>query len=173
MNIVILTNEKNYTYHKKVSSFLKSCLRQMKHDVSLLDINSAKYPHQCLQKLSSLQPDVTVTLDLAGFQFRTEAGENALNMLLTKNLNLVWGNRPEYAPFLSKKVSLSMLFYDVSQDSSFPADAYPNVLFVKAPGMMLPDCKTPEDETHNQNLFELIWKDFLEETLLMATCPPH
>ena len=167
MNIVILTNEKTYSYHKEVSSFLKAQLIQTGHEAFLLDISG--YHYQCLQKLEALKPDIIITLDLSGFQFKTQSGENALNMQLTKNLNLIWGDRPEYAPFLSKKVSLSMLFYDVSEDGSFPAQAYPNALYVKSPGHLLCSIKTPGDETHNRHLFERIWNDFLDETLLASS----
>lgn len=152
VNIVILTNTTRYACHSEVSNTLANYLRVQQHIVSVLDINSSTQDYQYIAEIKASQPDVLITLDLAGFLFRTQAGEIALNMLPTKNLNLIWGNRPEYAPLLSKKLSLSMLFYDVSgKDWQLPA-IYPNLLYYEAFDSI--DC------------FPRIWEAFKAETLL-------
>lgn len=169
MNVAILTNPRQYAYHGEASAFLLNLLTQKGIRTTILDVFSEPYAHRCLAKLNSFQPDILITLDLAGFHFRTQSGENALNMLFTKNLNLIWGNRPEYTAFLQKKISLSMLFYDVSGHSCPLSQYYPNVLYYKAMGALLPSPDTPAEDARNRSVFQNIWKDFLSETLLENT----
>ena len=162
-NIIILTNHNTYPYHKGIATMISSALSNTDYTVQTLDINSTQYPHQCLAKLNSMEPDILITLDLAGFHFRTQSGENALNMLYTKNLNLVWGNRPEYEDYLNKKVSLSMLFYDITGKDYHLSKYYPNVLYYKAhPDFLITqECSSATDTSHFLN----IWKDFLLDIL--------
>ena len=144
--IIILTNKKAYPYHANANSFINSLLNDTSHTVSTLDISAYARDHECLQKIHELAPD------LAGFQFRTQAGEMALNMLPTKNLNLIWGHKPEYAEFLSKKLSLSMLFYDISGTDYRLPNHYPNMLYYKV--------------FESLNAFPQLWDDFTQEVLL-------
>ncbi len=153
--IAILTAPTIYPYHTSISTMLKSTLSDDKYTVSIIDINAYKFDHLCLKDIENIHPDILITLDLSGYGFRTQTGENALNMLYTKNLNLIWGNKPEYAPFLTKKISMSMLFYDVSgRDHHLPTH-YPNMLYYKVVDRLT-------DETSFQN----IWTDFIAQTLL-------
>lgn len=149
--IVILTNKTKYSYHLKVSSLIQGVLSA--NYITVLDIDDYKFDHECLTKIKELQPDVIVTLDLAGFRFRTQSGENALNMLTSKNLNLIWGDKPDYSLYLNKKISLSMLFYDVTGIHSNLTEKYPNMLYYKS-AYILTD--TPES-------FLPIWNDFEKE----------
>lgn len=163
-SIVILTNAKQYPYHTPAFSALEKVLSKKNHIVVQLDIDSYKYDHQCLAKLKELEPDILITLDLAGFRFRTQSGENALNMLFTKNLNIIWGNKSEYRPLLAKKISLSMLFYDASGLDCALSDIYPNLLYYKSPGKLSANedfLNTPEEKL----VFQKIWADFTKEAL--------
>lgn len=162
-HIVILTNYTTYPYHQSIATMISSILSDAGYSVQSLDISYTRYAHQCFAKLTAMEPDILITLDLAGFHFRTLTGENALNMLYTKNLNLVWGNRPEYADFLNKKVSLSMLFYDAAgRDCQLPT-FFPNVLYYKArPDFTLHQTQCLSTDSEH---FINIWKDFMAEIL--------
>ena len=151
LNIVILTNQTKYTYHLEIASIIHTYLTQNCHNISTLDIDDYKYDHECLAKIKELQPEVIVTLDLAGFRFRTQSGENALNMLTSKNLNLVWGDKPEYAEYLNKKISLSMIFYDATGEDHGLMEKYPNMLYYNAEWAL----------TENMESFQKIWADFV------------
>ena len=163
LKIIILTESPKYSYHTTASRQIQSTLESNGHAVTILDISFCMPDHKYLQKINELQPDILITLDLAGFQFRTQAGEIALNMLPTKNLNLLWGNKPEYAGLLHKKISLSMLFYDVTgMDHHLPA-LYPDLLYYKVLGTIPPEAS---DFTQARESFALIWADFTREVLL-------
>lgn len=155
-NIVILTNKTEYPYHTEVASMINNFLSTDYSGITTLDINDYKYDQECLSKIKELQPDVIVTLDLAGFRFRTQSGENALNMLTSKNLNLVWGDKPEYAEYLNKKISLSMIFYDATGVDHKLMEKYPNMLYYKAKWALTKDMKS----------FQEIWDDFACEVFL-------
>lgn len=165
-NIVILINLNEYSYHATISNMIHSFLCKNGHSVCIIDINCEKYDHLCITKIQQLHPDILITLDLAGFHFRTQAGELALNMLLTKNLNLLWGNKSEYAPFLSKKLSLSMLFYDGTGTDNKLTQLYPNMLYYKVLGEIF--CVPTSESTTltNEKSFQQIWSDFIQEILL-------
>lgn len=150
--IIILTESAKYSYHTTASRQIQSTLKSDGHTATILDISFCMPDHKYLHKINELQPDVLITLDLAGFQFRTQAGEIALNMLPTKNLNLIWGNKPEYTPLLNKKLSLSMLFYDVSGTDSRLTELYPNLLYYRF--------------SESIDSFLQIWADFIREVLL-------
>ncbi len=150
--IIILMDPAKYSYHTTVSRQIQFTLESDGHTVTILNINSCVPDHECLHKIIELQPDVLITLDLAGFRFRTQAGEIALNMLPTKNLNLIWGNKPEYAPLLRKKLSLSMLFYDVSGADNRLTELYPNLLYYRFSGTL--------------DSFPQIWSDFTRDVQL-------
>ncbi len=155
-NIVILTNKRKYSYHAEVSSMIYTVLSKSDTVITTIDIDDYKFDHECLAKIKELQPDVIVTLDLAGFRFRTQSGENALNMLPGKNLNLVWGNKPEYAEYLSKKISLSMIFYDATGVDHGLSGKYPNMLYYK----------TVCELTKESESFQRIWEDFVTESVI-------
>lgn len=152
-NIIILTNKNKYSYHTEVASMIYTVLTQNNATLTMIDIDDYKFDHECLARIKELQPDVIITLDLAGFRFRTQSGENALNMLTSKNLNLVWGDKPEYAEFLNKKISLSMIFYDTTGMDHGLMEKYPNMLYYKA-GWNL---------NNDLECFTKIWKNFLTE----------
>jgi len=156
-NVIILTNKNNYPYHLNVVSTVKAVLSQYKFSITTIDIDGYKFDHECLTKIKELQPDVIVTLDLAGFRFRTQSGENALNMLTSKNLNLVWGDKPEYADYLHKKISLSMIFYDATGTDHGLPEKYPNMLYYKTV------CELTEDT----DSFNRIWEDFITEVMVV------
>ena len=161
--IIILTESAKYSYHTTASRQIQSTLESDGHAVTILDISFCIPDHKYLQKINELQPDVLITLDLAGFQFRTQAGEIALNMLPTKILNLIWGNKPEYAGFLHKKISLSMLFYDVTGMNHHLPAIYLDLLYYKVLGVIPPEAS---DSTQAREAFAQIWADFTREVLL-------
>ena len=166
MQIILLTNTSQYVYHTTVSHIIQSVLASFSHQVTTLDIDDFTYSHQCLAKITSLAADVIITLDLAGFHLRTQSGENALNMLTSKNLNLIWGNKNEYASYLQKKISLSMLFYDVTGTDNHLPEQYPNMHYYKTLCKLDANENTPEAQTANASAFQTIWNDFTQEVLL-------
>ena len=163
LNIIILMESSKYNYHITVSNMIHSVLQADKNIISILDLNSFKHDYECLHKIMEVQPNVLITLDLAGFGIRTQTGETALNMLPTKNLNLIWGNKLEYASFLNKKISLSMLFYDVAGIDNHLSQIYPNLLYYKALDK-LPVAELNLPQTIKN--FQHIWTDFVREALL-------
>ncbi len=167
LNIVILLNTAKYHYHTKLSRMMQSFLCTESHTVAVLDINSNKRDCEYLEKINTLQPDVLITLDLSGFQFRTQAGEIALNMLATKNLNLIWGNKEEYSLFLNKKLSLSMLFYDGTGTDHHLPQKYQNLLYYKAFSPLIHTASTATPDM-DQEQFQHIWQDFTQEALLFS-----
>lgn len=160
--ILIVTNTISYPDHASLSRMLCTVLTASGDVTTTIDMNSFAYDHQCFSAIQDFQPTVLITLDLAGFRLRTQSGECALNILHCKCLNFIWGNKPEYKTYLQGKLSLSMLFYDVSgEDHNLPKE-YPNMLYYHPSFTLLPS----DPEPAMQNAFMKIWQDFSSEVLL-------
>lgn len=168
MTIIILTNQKQYPYHSFLSKMLMQFFKEKDSLVSIMDIPSDTYEYFSLQQIQNQSPDILITFDLAGFPFRTQTKETALNMLSSKNLNLLWGDKKEYTPFLSGKLSLSMIFYDLSGENFHLSRHYPNLQYYKASPNYCLDTHTT-DFANFSKVFSLIWEDFTKEALLSET----
>lgn len=162
-HILILTNTEKYHYHASISKLITKLPCFASYQLSLLDTGSSQNSRDVIPQISSLSPAIIITLDLAGFQYRTQLGEIYLNMLPAKILNLVWGNKKEYATWLTKKLSLSMHFFDCSATPCPLADIYPNIAYYNAPGVILTDHGADIDTEQNQNLLLQIGRCFLSE----------
>ena len=178
MRILILTQPKKYKYHKEYGEKIRQILSEdcctdpiawksndSYSDARIIDIDSYSYDHICLKEISDSDPDVIITLDLAGFRFMTQSGEPALNMLYSKNLNLLWQSPSEYAPLLTgKKISLSMIFFDMKIQEESLTDIYPNIDYYKP-------CEEElfSEENHSfEERFMKVWAEFQASYL---SCP--
>lgn len=160
-NLLVLTNISAYTYHSRLSQFIETAFSSH-YCVTIIDIDSFSYDHQCYSAIQAVHPTILITMDLAGFRLRTQSGECALNMLNCKCLNLLWGNKPQYASYLNGKLSLSMIFYDLSgEDHMLPAH-FPNMLYYKSSFCLLP----VTSEKSSLSVLNAIWSDFTSEVLL-------
>lgn len=151
MQIGMIINPKEYPHHLDISNMICSSLISLGHTISVFDIGTTPYDHITLNQIKQYNPDVLITLDLAGFRFRSQSGECALNLLYSKNLNLVWGRKPEYDKWLKGKISLSMLFYDATGSNNRLSEHYQNLLYYKWENTAMPDN------------WHRIWADFEEE----------
>lgn len=136
--IVILTESTKHPYHQIICNEFLSLQCFSNYIFHQIDIELNTSDHQYFQQIQTLNPAIVITMDLAGFRFRTQLGRTSLNILPAKILNLVWGNKKEYAPFLSQNLSLSMHFFDCSQTPVNLMEHYPNINYYNALGT-LPD----------------------------------
>ncbi len=166
----ILTNLKKYPFHTECAVQIQSYLKSLNHTILPIDIDLEAHNSITLKKIQEIDPDIIITLDLAGFHFHTQAGELSLNQLYCKILNLIWGNKPEYQLFLNKKLSLSMLFYDISGTDHHLQEIYSNLLYYKCVKNYPSSLPLSNSENmFSQELFAYIWKDFTKEVLLSET----
>lgn len=154
MKTFILYNDTIYPYHSDVLTLIISFFNINKIPYSTFHTSNLS-SFNVLQSIDKEKPDVIITFDLAGFSYRTQLGEISLNNLFTKNLNLIWGSKPEYTKYLSKKLSLSMHFYDVTGIDHKLRNQYPNIEYYNAN-------YTLEDI----NDFSNLWENFINEVLL-------
>lgn len=179
MKILILTQPEKYKYHKEYGEKIRQILSEdcctdpktwksndCGFDVRIIDIDSYSYDHICLKEISDSDPDVIITLDLAGFRFMTQSGEPALNMLYSKNLNLLWQSPSEYAPLLTgKKISLSMIFFDMKIQEESLTDIYPNIdYYIPFENILSSKEGISSAEIYSfEEIFSKVWTDFVKE----------
>ena len=159
-NITLIVNTIKYPYHSNISDLINYCLSNEDYIVNTIDLGN---PDINNSKLNSLlfdsEIDFLITLDLSGFDLRTQTGECALNLLYSKNLNIIWGDSKDYDIYLSKKLSMSMVFYDASGDNNYMPTYYPNMLFFNyGVQYFLPQY---ENISVNAPRFNNIWTNFL------------
>lgn len=159
-NITLIFDTCKYPYHNNISNLINHCLSYKDYIINKVDLGN---PNINQSKLNSIlfdsDIDFLITLDLSGFNLRTQTGECAMNLLYSKNLNIIWGNSKDYVPYLSKKISMSMVFYDVSGNNNYMPTHYPNMLFYNyGPQYFLPQY---ENISVNSSNFNHIWSNFL------------
>ncbi len=166
MNIITLYNSHKYPYHTQITKALETIVSSNGSNAHFIDIKNTN-SSQFTQQLSSNTPDLIITLDLAGFEFRTLAGECLLNMLACKVCNILWGAKPEYKDYLSGKLSLSMLFYDATgNDNQLPAK-YTNMRYYYPTSKIISLTELNNTETESELIETLqnIWDHFIAEIL--------
>lgn len=147
-NIILLSDSADYTYHLELCTLLQALPCFKSFTIHHLDINKVTAKHLYFNQIQELSPAIIITLDLAGFQFYTQLGRISFNILHTKILNLIWGNKEEYAPYLSQPLSLSMHFFDCSENPYDITKDYPNVEYYNSLGTIstiTPLCKENEE----------------------------
>lgn len=133
-NIILLSHSGNYSYHKELCTLIQSLTSLKSFTIHHFDINETTAKHLYFSQIQELSPANVITLDLAGFQFYTQLGRIALNILPAKILNIIWGNKEEYAAYLSQPLSLSMHFFDGSEKPYNIIKDYPYVEYYKSLG---------------------------------------
>lgn len=167
MNITVLSNTQKYPYHTQIAKAMDTIVSITSSNAQIIDIKNVHLSH-FTQQLSSSTPDIIITLDLAGFEFRTLTGECLLNMLPGNVCNILWGDKPEYNKYLTGKLSLSMLFYDATgTDNQLPAK-YPYMRYYYPTPQAIPASTYSDNTSETQTSEALlnIWEHFTKEVLL-------
>ena len=159
-SVFIISNISKYPQHATLIKLLTNTITQSHH----ADINKTS-PSVLSQQLSLSAPDIIITLDLAGFELKTLTGECLFNTLPAKMLNIIHGDQPEYHNYISKKLSLSMLFYDMTgHDHQLPGK-YKNMRYYY-PISQVASSLTCDTDCNTSQILSDIWSHFKEEVLL-------
>lgn len=153
-NIILLSQSCNYSYHLELCTLLQSLPNFEAFTMHHIDINETTAKHLYFKKIQELAPVFVITLDLAGFQFYTQLGRIALNILPAKILNIIWGNKEEYAAYLSQPLSLSMHFFDCSEKPYNIIKDYPYVEYYNSLGVI--NTVTPHCQENKEVLLKII-----------------
>ena len=162
MNILYLTNTKQYSYHKKMADdFIIVTGGRL--------INIADEPDlgQCYHNISGSDPDVIITFDLAGHVFRTGTDKLSLNNIYARFAHILFHKPDYYGHDLKTRQNLSMFTYVplgmLSDSLRKELSEVPNILeFVQI------DYKsdTVDSRNDNQNNISLWWNDFRKAAML-------
>lgn len=165
--IYIIVNTSRYPYHRHLLSILANSIFLDETDISIIDMCKGE-PSSIGQHLSSINIDLLISLDLAGFEIGTFTGECFFNILPCKICNIIWGNKQEYHNYLMGKLSLSMLFYDATGVNHNLSSIYPYLRYYYPTIAPISHSKSSilgNDNTTTQ-ILNTIWSHFLREALL-------
>lgn len=164
--IIILSNLTKFPYHTQIIKALNTIVLSDMFSAQIMDISGNTPISTLSQQLSATIPDTIITLDLAGFELKTLTGECLLNMLPCKVLNIIWGAKPEYSDYLSRKLSLSMLFYDATGEDNVLSSKYPDMRYYYPTNHAIPTAITNNNDQQITETLQKIWTHFKSEVLL-------
>ena len=167
MNIIVLANTSKFPYHTKVAKALETIISSNGPNAQIIDITTKTSLSDLSIQLSALSPETVITLDLAGFEFRTLTGECFLNTLPCKICNIIWGDKTEYKDYLSGKLSLSMLFYDATANDNQLSVKYPYLRYYYPTIRAIPTICSNNNDPLPQTYETLqdVWMHFIREVL--------
>ena len=161
--IIALTQSSKYVHHTSIANCFQKLPAFQNYRLITIDISDTAVSHKYLAKINSYDPAAIITLDLAGFQLRTQSGEAALNMMSAKIMNLIWGERPEYNAYLSGKISLSMHFFDCLDFFPAMTELYPNISYYrfigKIPSISFDSVISPQILSHLNRMCKIFLTD--------------
>lgn len=125
---VLVYNSENEKEAYKVASVLP------KWNYEYENINLTVQQKEGYRRLVKDDFDLLITFDMAGFEKGTETGSLFYNLLSCKTIHFLYGNKQEYACYLSNKLSLGMLFFVLSneEDAQKMKAQYPDMFYLKA-----------------------------------------
>ena len=159
-SVFLLSNIKKYPEHSQYINAFKNMITVIHADITQISTS------ELMKNLSASAPDVIISLDLAGFELKTLTGECLFNTLPCKILNIISGDAPEYHAFLSKKLSLSMLFYDISGRDFHLSAKYPYMRYYYPLTKIVSAPMTDFQGIHSADMLLNIWNHFKKESLL-------
>lgn len=157
--IAIVYRSEKYSYHMNFVKNIKKVLEEIGHEALLLDTSNNKKKEMYLE-VKKDEADFLITLDLEGFGWGTESGSIFYNLLSCKSLHFLFGDKEEYAEYLSNKLSIAMFFYCVGEKENViegMIQKYPNISYIKGvTGMEEPDVKAVLKDIRDE--IEMQWK---------------
>lgn len=156
---VLLYDSGIHAEHESIVCFFKTFFQENNMKCTFLDSKRTQPGHVYMRKIELLDPDFLVTLDLAGFWFKTQAGEVALNNLYCKQIHFLIKETGEYPLFLNKKLSISMFFYQM-----YPGNSWEDLPYLKKISGWNPMYGVPAAAEGNKCLIHTALADAWKET---------
>lgn len=131
MRAIIVFDKTKCKYYDSLALQARTALESRGYDVLLGDVSEDK--KAVYREINKDEADILVTFDLEGFEKGTESGSLFYNLLSCKMVHFLFGDKKEYAPYLSNKLSLAMLFFGVGMDAAEVAEMkekYPNIYYL-------------------------------------------
>jgi glycosyltransferase involved in cell wall biosynthesis len=127
-NCVIVIDNKEHFYHEKTAILLCGILEEWEYDGIIIDISSGKEDCEYYEEIINKFPHLIITLDMAGFHFRTELDSPAYNTMSSRMLNIIFSPLKDYEMYLKDNLNFSMFFYTGDKKGmEYLLEKYPDI----------------------------------------------
>ena len=123
---VIVINTKNHPEHRESAALLYKAL-EGRMRIDTVDMAGAGMLHEKYFTIRSCNPLFVITLDMAGFELRTENDTFSYNQIPCRMMHLLFGELQEYETLLTGKFNFSMFFYGRRQLCEKIRACYPEI----------------------------------------------
>lgn len=132
---VIVIDTKKYPEHKKMSGKIKEMVQSGEllegvTEMQVVDMAQAGPLYEKYFQICSYTPTFVITLDLAGFELRTEGDGYSYNTIPCRMAHFLFEAAEMYREILAGEFNFSMFFYAYPQSSKMIQKEYPELLNV-------------------------------------------
>lgn len=126
--ILILIHSGKYPEHQARLKGLKELLTEEGNETFLVDMSDKESHFEQYRKIKSFGAEIILTMDLAGFELRTETGSITLNQLPCLMFHLLFHPVEDYGKVLQEPFNFSMFFYAAADGDRMRLEQnYPNI----------------------------------------------
>lgn len=129
---IIVINTKLYPTHLEVASFLKKAIENSPPvpflTLHVVDMGQPLPLHELYNQIADLYPFFIITLDLSGFELRTDSDGFSYNRIPCRMAHILLKEAGNYTGQLSDCMNFSMFFYAFPTVCQSLKTQYPNLL---------------------------------------------
>ena len=162
MSVVIIMDTGRHAGHRAVADTLSSILEK-NWEVHLVDMSGKEPMHEKFYEIVRCGPPFVITLDLAGFELKTELETPSLNSVPCRMAHILFEEIEEYAGILKERFNFSMFFYCREKVAEQIKGRYPDVPNIRGNDYL---CET-QREVRERDADEWL-SDFLREAMVAA-----
>jgi hypothetical protein len=169
MKIVFVINSKKYFYHKDMlRQFLISAEKY--GTCRIIDLSVGTAFHMIYDEIEQSGCDLLISLDLAGFEFRTETNTLSYNNLGCRMAHVLFRGMHEYREELRQQMNFSMFLFSMrEEDVAVMNDRYPNIPNVERIERMEYRHPAEEDMAKSRNIINKWFAHIMDEMELAVS----
>lgn len=119
---VVVYNSRNDSGIAKVVDTIRDYMKNYSKNISLYDFKDRKLQHEHYFAIGKLNPDLIITIDMAGFEMRTETDKPSYNIMHCRLIHVLLHEREYYGEFADDRLTLSQFKVDMSNNSEILND---------------------------------------------------
>lgn len=132
---ILVIDTKKHPEHKKLAAVIKELVQSGNLLEGMIELGTVdmaqKLPlHEIYFQISSAMPEFVITLDLAGFELRTEGDGYSYNTIPCRMAHFLLGEPEKYREILAGEFNFSMFFYAAQKSCAAIQKEYPELLNV-------------------------------------------
>lgn len=115
LNSVIIFNSKKPHSGVSEAKYVSKVISQL-CDVTLVDMASSKPLHEYFFELQNYHADLYITIELAGFELKTEADKSSFNIIHGRFFHIIKNEEAQYPELLEVKNNLAHFICQTDED---------------------------------------------------------